>query len=95
MTESVDPITMVAFYIKEGVRGASFWSSKVCEGGSHVKHMHVDALLVDPNFSSKLMITWLNLFENFWFAFKLIVNSLLIQFKLMQERPVSFRKDYQ
>ena len=26
--------------------------------------MHADSLLIQPNFSSKLMITWLNLFEN-------------------------------
>ena len=42
---------------------SNFWSSKVCEGGSHVKHMHADSLLIHPNFSSKLMITWLILFE--------------------------------
>ena len=30
----------------------------------HVKHLHADLLLIHPDFSSKLMITWLNLFEN-------------------------------
>ena len=44
-------------------RGSIFWSIKVCEGGSHVKHMHADSLLIHPNFS-KLMITWLNFIEN-------------------------------
>ena len=27
-------------------RWSNFWSSKVCEGGSHVKHMHADSLLI-------------------------------------------------
>ena len=31
---------------------------------SHVKHMHADSLLINTYFSSKLMIRWLNLFEN-------------------------------
>ena len=42
-------------------RGSNFWSKKVCEGGESV--MEVDSLLIHLNFSSKLMITWLNLFE--------------------------------
>ena len=55
-------------------RGSNFWSSKVCEGGSHVNHMHANSLLIYPNFSSKLMITWLN-FLNF------LENRLLIRFQ--------------
>ena len=31
---------------------------------SHVKHMYATSLLIQSNFSSKLMIKWLNLFEN-------------------------------
>ena len=27
-------------------RGFNFWSSEVCEGASHVKHMHADSLLI-------------------------------------------------
>ena len=41
--------------------------SFVNQGGSHVYHMHADSLLIQPSFSSKLMITWLNIFKNsFW-----------------------------
>ena len=44
-----------------------------------------NSVLIHPNFCSKLMITWLNLFKtHFWSAFKLIENSLLIQFELMK-----------
>ena len=42
----------------------NFWSSYVCKGVSHVKHMHADSLLIHPNFSSISMITLLNLLEN-------------------------------
>ena len=42
---------------------------------SHVKHMHADSLLIHPSFSSKLMITWLNFFE----------NPLLIRFQTDQK----------
>ena len=45
---------------------------------SHVKHMHASSLLVQPNFSSKLMITQ----TYFWSAFKLIENSLLVIYML-------------
>ena len=38
-------------------RGSNFWSSKVCEGSSQVKHMHADSLLIKPIFSSKLNTT--------------------------------------
>ena len=58
--------------------GSNFWSSKVCKGGSHLKHMHADSLLIHPNFSSKLMIMWLNLFE----------YPLLIRFQI--DRKLTF-----
>ena len=38
-------------------RGSNFWSSKVCEGSSQVKHIHADSLLIKPIFSSKLNTT--------------------------------------
>ena len=54
--------------------GSNFCSSFECEGGSHVKHMHVVSLLIHPNFSSNLMVTCLDLFE----------NSLLIHFQTVR-----------
>ena len=40
-------------------RGPNFGPVKYVKEVSHVKHMHTNSLLVHPNFSSKLMITWL------------------------------------
>ena len=65
--------------LKNATRGYTFWFSKEFEGGIQVKHMHADSLLIHPNFSSELMITWLNFSQtHFWSAFKMIENSLLI-----------------
>ena len=44
--------------------GTTFDPVKCVKEVSHVKHMHAVSLLIHLNFSSKLMITWLNLFEN-------------------------------
>ena len=44
--------------------GPNFGPVKYVKEVSHVEHMHADLLLIHPNFSSKLMITWLNMFEN-------------------------------
>ena len=41
--------------------GYNFWSSSEYGGGSHVTHAL--SLLIHQNFSSKLMITWFNLFK--------------------------------
>ena len=69
---------------KLSTRGSNSWSSFQCEGGSHVKHMHDVLLLIHPNFSSNLMITCLDLFE----------NSLLIQFEQFESgSKVSFRQN--
>ena len=43
--------------------GPTFGPVKYVEEVSHVKHMHADSLLIHPKLSSKLIITWLNLFE--------------------------------
>ena len=45
-------------------RGSRFDPVKYVKEVSHVEHMPADSLLIHSNFSSKLMITWLNLFEN-------------------------------
>ena len=45
-----------------------------------VSHVYANSLLVHPNFSSKLMMTQ----TYFWSTFKLIENSLLVQFELMK-----------
>ena len=60
--------------VQVATRGSNFWSSKVCEGGSHMKHTHADSLLIHPNFSSKLMIenpleplsNWLHDYSSYW-----------------------------
>ena len=44
--------------------GPNFDPVKYVKEVSHVKHMHANSILIHPNFSSKLVITWLNLFEN-------------------------------
>ena len=44
--------------------GPNFDPVKYVKEVSHVKQMHANSNLIHPNFSSKLMITWLNLFEN-------------------------------
>ena len=45
-------------------QGSKFWSSKVCEGGES-REAYACQLNFDPtDFSSKLMITWLDFFEN-------------------------------
>ena len=64
------------FYSVRG--GPNFDPVKYVKEVSHVKHMHADSLLIHPNFSSKLMITWLNFFE----------NPLLIRFRT--ERKLTF-----
>ena len=44
--------------------GQNFDPVKYVTEVSHVKHMHADSLLIHPSFSSKLIITRLNFFEN-------------------------------
>ena len=59
-------------------RGPTFGPVKYAKEVSHVKHMHADSFLIHPNFSSKFMITWFNLFE----------NPLLIRFQI--DRKLNF-----
>ena len=40
--------------------GPNFDPVKYVKDVSHVKQMHADLILIHPNFSSKLMVTWLN-----------------------------------
>ena len=44
--------------------GPNFDPVKYVKEVSHVEHMHANLILIHPCFSSKLVITWLNLFQN-------------------------------
>ena len=46
--------------------GSTFDPLKNVKEVGHVTHMHADSLLIHHNFPSKLMISWLNLFENLY-----------------------------
>ena len=53
---------IMAYRESDKVRGGpNFGPVKYVKEVSHVKHMHANLILVHPNFSSKLMITWLKL----------------------------------
>ena len=44
--------------------GFNFLSSSEFGGASHVTHMHVISILIQPNFSPKSMLTWIQIVRN-------------------------------
>ena len=64
----------------EYTRGSNFWPSKVCEGGSHVMHMHAD-LLLHPIRTNKggSKVKFRTIYDHV--IDKLFEFSLLIQFE--------------
>ena len=65
--------------LKVTTRGSNFWSSKVCEGGESR-----EAYACKPTFGPSQVLFKINDHVTqtyFWSTFKLIENSLLIQFE--------------
>ena len=63
-------------------RGSKFWSSKVCEGGESREAYACRLNFGPPQFLFEIKdhVTQ----THFWSAFRLIENSLLVQFELMK-----------
>ena len=61
-------------YIISCTRRSNFWTSSEFGGGSHLTHTHAFTILVQPNLSSKLIIT----------CFKRFKISLSVQYEQME-----------
>ena len=68
--------------VQVATRGSNFWSSKVCEGGESREAYACRLTFGPPQFLFEIddHVTQ----THFWSAFKLIENSLLVQFELMK-----------